>query len=235
MTEGQDLDNTQETVTFTREEWRKRKRRATRDLRHAHAKGLLQGILSMLGPGDVVLDCGANVGDICQPLAETGAEVHAFEPDPFAFARLSERVAGYDNVHLHNAAVGPESGTIKLMRAANFDDNPTGGSVKSTVIPGGRNINEAQCDSIDVELLSLPDFIGDLTRDGRTVVFLKMDIEGAEIEILERLLDTGLHRKIALIFVETHERFSRDCAWRTAKIRSRIHANGLANFNLNHR
>jgi FkbM family methyltransferase len=178
----------------------------------------------MLGPGDVVLDCGANVGDICQPLAETGAEVHAFEPDPFAFARLSERVAGYDNVHLHNAAVGPESGTIKLMRAANFDDNPKGGSVKSTVIPGGRNINEAQGDAIDVQLLSLPDFIGDLTRDGRTVAFLKMDIEGAELQLLEDMLARDLFEHIGLTVAETHERKFRDLRPRFRALREAVAA-----------
>jgi hypothetical protein len=51
-------------------------RRDGRNLRHAHARGLLQGILSMLREGDVVNDCGANVGDVTAPLAATGATDH---------------------------------------------------------------------------------------------------------------------------------------------------------------
>ena len=79
------------------------------------------------------------------------------------------------------------------------------------------------------------DFIDFLQALPEPISILKMDIEGAEIEILEKLLDTGLHTKIALIFVETHGRISLACAWRTDRIRARIHAAGFSNFNLDHR
>ena len=69
----------------------KLQRRQERNQRAAMARGLLQGILSMLKPGDLVLDCGANVGAVTGPLAETGATVHAFEPDPFAFEKLKKK------------------------------------------------------------------------------------------------------------------------------------------------
>ena len=49
----------------------KLKRRAQRNERAQFARGLMQGILSMQQPGDVVLDCGANVGAVTGPLAET--------------------------------------------------------------------------------------------------------------------------------------------------------------------
>ena len=138
------------------------KRRAKRNARAQFARGLMQGILSMLRPGDVVLDCGANVGAVTGPLAETGATVHAFEPDPFAFAKLSERVAGMDNVVLHNAAVGVAAGSVRLMRAANFDDNPMSGSVKSTIITGGRNIDETDGATIYVTMIALPDLLREI-------------------------------------------------------------------------
>ena len=57
----------------------KRARRAKKaqewDARESYAKGLMQGILSMLEPGDVVIDCGANLGAVSGPLADTGATV----------------------------------------------------------------------------------------------------------------------------------------------------------------
>ena len=64
------------------------------DARESYARGLMQGILSMLEPGDVVIDCGANLGAVAGPLADTGATVHAFEPDPYTFGRLSEALGG---------------------------------------------------------------------------------------------------------------------------------------------
>lgn len=180
-------------------------RRQARNQRAAHAKGLLQGICSMLKPGDVVLDCGANIGEVTVPLAKTGAHIHAFEPDPYAFGKLSDATRDLDNVTLHNAAVGTKTGTINLMRAENFGDNPRGASVKSTVISGGRKIDETTENTLEVPLISLPDFLADLTAKHGQIAFLKMDIEGAELEIMEAMLADGLFDKITLTVAETHE------------------------------
>ena len=119
----------------------KLRRREKRNLRHARAHGFLDGVLALLRPGDIAIDCGANLGEVTTLLADTGAEVIAFEPDPYAFARLGARFAGGANVTLHQKAVSTGAGRVRLMRAANFDDNPKGGSVKSTLLAGGRGIS----------------------------------------------------------------------------------------------
>lgn len=214
--------STADDVTFSKDEWQRRERRNARNLRHAHANGLMQGILSLLKPGDIVLDCGANVGDVSAPLAETGAEVHAFEPDPYAFGKLSKRLESAENVTLYNAAVGSHAGTVQLMRASNFDDNPKGGSVKSTIVPGGRNINEQADQTHSVEMLSLPDVISDLTANGGRIAFLKMDIEGAELDLLEKMLEYDLFAQIDLTVAETHERKFRELRPRFKALRKAV-------------
>ena len=206
------------------EELARLKRRQKRNLRHAEAKGLLRGILSMLRPGDVAIDCGANLGAVAGPLALTGAEVHAFEPDPFAFGQLSAALGGRANVTLHNAAVGTRDGTVHLMRAQNFGENPKGASVKSTVVPGGRQISEAAEDRIAVALVDLPRVIRDLARRHGEIAFLKLDIEGAELELLERMLEEDLFALIRLTVAETHERKFRDLAPRFAALRRAVAA-----------
>src|SRR3546814_8424189 len=52
-----------------------------------------------LRPGDIAIDCGANVGRFTRPIAEGGATVHAFEPNPDAFAELSRNLAGRSEEH----------------------------------------------------------------------------------------------------------------------------------------
>lgn len=198
----------------------KLKRRQQRNFRAHHARGLMQGILSMLKPGDVVLDCGANVGDVTEPLAATGAQVHAFEPDPYAFEQLSNRVKGMDNVTLHNAAVAVEAGKLTLMRAANFDDNPKAGSVKSTLIAGGRNIDESE--GIEVDVIALPDLLADLAEQHGEVAFLKMDIEGAELDLLEHMQAEGLFDIVRLTVAETHENKFADLRPRFAALREAV-------------
>ncbi|AUQ68743.1 FkbM family methyltransferase [Phaeobacter inhibens] len=183
----------------------KLERRKERDRRAAHAKGLLQGICSLLKPGDIVLDCGANVGAVTLPLAATGATVHAFEPDPFAFDALRRATQHLPNIILHNAAVGLQAGTIQLMRAENFSDNPRGASVKSTVISGGRKIDETSGETLEVALVSLPDIIAEHAAASGEIAFLKMDIEGAELDILETMLQQALFDSIRLTVCETHE------------------------------
>ena len=49
-----------------------------------------------------------------------------------------------------------------------------------------------------------------------------MDIEGSEIEILNKIIDLNIHDKIKYIFVETHERFSHKLGLKTAKLKLRI-------------
>ena len=182
----------------------KLKKRQARNMAKAGAEGFLMGLASQLTPEDTVVDCGANVGDVAEPLAETGAALHAFEPDPFAFGKLAKRLRGRPNVTLHNQAVGVRAGRVRLMRAAGFDDNPKGHSVKSTVVEGGRRIDEAE--GIEVDQIDLPAFLRGLLADGREIALLKMDIEGAELDILEAMEADGLFAPIRCTLVETHER-----------------------------
>ncbi len=199
----------------------KLKRRHKRDLRYARAEGMLQGVLSMLRPGDVVVDCRANQGDVTGPLADTGAIVHAFEPDPYNLAKLTERFAGAANVHLHAAAVGVAAGSVRLMRAANWDANPDLASVKSTVVAGGHNIGG---DGIDVPLIDFPAFLRGLIAAHGRVAFVKMDIEGAELDLLEAMQAQSLFDDIQLTVAETHERKFKDLRPRFAALREAIAA-----------
>jgi FkbM family methyltransferase len=200
----------------------KLKRRHDRNMRTAHAKGLLQGICSMLKPGDLVMDCGANVGDVTAPLAATGAEVQCFEPDPYAFDRLSKRFCDTPNVTLHNVAVGTREGTVTLHRAPNFDEKPRGASVKSTILEGGRGVGTAEEDMVEVRLMDFIQHLEQETKRAGEIAFLKMDIEGAELEILEVMETKGLFEPIRCTVAETHERKFRDLRPRFKALKSRI-------------
>lgn len=186
-------------------------RRQKRNMRKAWAEGFLSGICAQLRPGDTVMDCGANMGVVTAQLAATGANVLAYEPDPFAFERLTARFADVPNVTLFNAAVAALPGTVRLMRAENFDANPEGASVKSTILKGGRQIDGDS--AIEVQALSFPDLLDEYGP----VAFVKMDIEGAELDILETMLARDLFGQVRTLVAETHERKFRD-------LRPRFHA-----------
>ena len=186
------------------EDERKARRRAKRNLRHAEAMGFLKGVTAMLRPGDLALDCGANVGVVSSLLADTGADVISYEPDPYAFAQLSDALGDRQNVQLINAAVGASSGNVRLMRASNFDEDKKGASVKSTIVDGGRMI--AAENYVDVKLLDFLTILSGEIENRGEIAFVKMDIEGAELELLEAMDAADLIKDIRCLVVETHER-----------------------------
>ncbi len=193
-------------------------RRQKKQLRKAWAEGYLTAICSMLKPGDLVMDCGANMGVVTERLAATGADVIAYEPDPFAFATLVEKFGALPNVTLVNAAVGVGTGTVRLMRADNFGTNPEGASVRSTILDGGLRIDADN--SVEVPLLDFPSLVREKTAARGEIAFVKMDIEGAELEILEVLHRDGLFANLRCLVAETHERKFRDLRDRYKALRA---------------
>ncbi|GAB5438408.1 MULTISPECIES: FkbM family methyltransferase [Roseobacteraceae] len=204
------------------EKLRKLRRKLKRHVRDAHSQGFMLGAAAMLRPGDVVIDCGANVGDVTAELAATGATVHCFEPDPYAFSMLHNRFAETPNVTMHNKAVGIEAGTIGLMRSASFDDDPKGNSVMSTTLPGGRGMSAEADGVIDVEVIDFPAFLDGLIKEHGDIAMLKMDIEGAELDIIEVMDQRALFDPIRVTLVETHERKFPNLRPRFRALKSRV-------------
>lgn len=172
------------------------------------------GLVRRLTADDLVIDCGANLGEFTCQLADTGATVHAFEPDPYTYARLHERVCRYPNVITHNQAVGVGNGTVKLYRTAEFEANPDAASISSSLIAEKVNIDNTNF--VEVELI---DFVAFLRSLPRMVTLLKMDIEGAEVDVLEQVIATRAIDCCEQLYVETHEDRIPALKDRTARLR----------------
>lgn len=152
-----------------------------------------------LGPGDIAIDCGANVGSYTRHMARSGATVHAFEPDPVAFDVLAGAVRQMPNVILHPDAVGAAHGSAVLSRAADFEKDPLRRTISSTLMQRHGDASPP----VTVRVVDLAQFIIDLDSPVR---LLKMDIEGAEVDVLEALVRTKAIHRVQAAFVETHER-----------------------------
>ena len=181
--------------------------------------------VAALRPGDIAIDGGANVGRYTRMLAASGATVHAFEPDPYAFGELTRAVAGSPNVRLYQQAVGIEAGRVHLFRAKEFEADPQQRSLSSSVYASKTNVDAT--DGIAVEQIDLVDFIAVLPRQ---LALLKLDVEGAEVPLLEALLDRGVIDRVDHVFVETHERKVPELARRTRALRARVAREGRGNI-----
>lgn len=153
-----------------------------------------------LGPGQIAIDCGANVGDVTEVLARTGATVHAFEPNPFAFERLSLRMRRHPNVLCLPRAVDATAGTARLFLHEHSAQDEVHWSNGSSLLREKGNVSKDRF--VEVECIDLADYIRQL---GGPVAVLKMDVEGAECRILRRLIDAHLLASIGNVFVEMHD------------------------------
>ena len=139
---------------------------------------------SALKPGSVFLDIGSHVGQysvIAGRKVGPGGAVHAFEPDPDTFRLLSKNVAGMTNVHANQIALCDRDGTAPFYLA----------DVTHIGFNSLRKPHECATErTCYVTAQTLDRY---LTEHGISHVdFIKMDVEGGELNVLSgatRLFD----------------------------------------------
>lgn len=161
-------------------------------------------IETLVGPGDVVLDIGANVGLHTVALARrVGAQgrVYAFEPVAEMAERLSTNVAlnGLDNVTLVRCALGNEEGpqTMKV--------NVAGPGLEGTSsLADSIHVRRHPERYVDREIAvrRLDDVMARMDPDAR-LGFVKIDTEGFETMVIEGGLEI-LKRDRPAMIVEAH-------------------------------
>jgi len=133
-----------------------------------------------------ILDCGANIGLSLLYLKELfpSARITGFEPDDANYALLEKNTADLENVTILKKAVWKENGTIQFASEGSLSSKiVTAGASSATLIPSIR-LRDYLIESVD---------------------FLKLDIEGAEYEVLKDCAD-----KLSLVknlFIEYHGYF----------------------------
>ena len=184
-------------------------------------------IFESIQPGEIAIDCGANVGLVTRRLARSGVKVYAFEPDPQAFTVLEACFRDNLDVTCINKAVSDHKGETRLYFHRERLKNPTKFSTASSLLKDKGNVDEK---SFTVcEVIDLSDFISHLDKP---VALLKIDIEGEEVRILNALIEKGVTGKIRHILVETHERIP-SLKIPTEALRKRIFDNKIRNIDLN--
>ncbi len=183
------------------------------------------GLEIAVRPGDVILDCGANVGDITSRFARTGAEIYAFEPNPGVFRILSRRFRGLSRVHCLNRGVMDRECQLSLnIPAPRASSDAIDVSVAASFVGHAGNTPEGTMQQVDIPCVNLAEFVRSL---GKNVRLLKLDIEGAELAVLNSLLDSGMIHRIDHVLVETHEKQMPQLLAETDALRNRLRAEGL--------
>lgn len=158
---------------------------------------ILDRMPALLADGGTFLDIGAWIGPHSLWASAVGAErVVAYEPDPMAFTLLQRNVPFGE---LHHAAIGPVTGTTTIG---------TAGDSTSRTGEGGATV---ACLTVE-----------DATYDLGPVALVKIDIEGAESEVMDEAAD-DLRALDCPIFLSLHRWTSThipDRGWRVEEIAS---------------
>ena len=147
-------------------------------------------------PRPVILDCGSNIGMsvLYFKFIHPGARITAFEPDPAAFSCLQKNIANnrLENVQAFQKAVARNAGPIEF-----FDDPALPGSPIMSIRADRGGPRRRVFDGVTLS-----------TYVAEDIDMLKLDVEGAEIDVLENLAETGALQRIRRMAIEYHHHMS---------------------------
>lgn len=198
----------------------KRRLQAKAELRFQHA-------VNALNETDIVLDFGANVGDLTALFEKQGCEIHAFEPEPETFKLLEMRYVNSPTVNLYNAAVGVTDGWAELVVPSSFLEKPRSASKASSITLD--RYKSPNAITHKVRVINAIEFIKKLRQPPKLI---KIDIEGAELDILEELKAEAILPSDTMVFVETHERLDRSHLKRVKSLQNWAKTDASPYFNL---
>ncbi|MGL4976146.1 MAG: FkbM family methyltransferase [Bosea sp. (in: a-proteobacteria)] len=140
----------------------------------------------VLQPGDNVIDVGANIGSLTVPIAKTigpSGHVFAFEPQPRIFQVLAANCVlnHATNARLFHAGAGSVAGEIEIAEISYSAQHNYGAIPLEQLAEAARiNAGDATRMSRKVPIVTI-----DEVYDLPTLKFIKIDVEGMEVDVLK--------------------------------------------------
>jgi FkbM family methyltransferase len=147
----------------------------------------------------LIIDCGANIGvtTLYFHFLFPDAEIHAFEPNKAVYGYLKKNTSPYKNIYNHEVALADTPGKLQF-----FVDTKDIGDTNASL---NHKTNRVLNDSVEVNAIRLSDFIKN-ELGGRTIDFIKFNIEWSEDSVIEELAQNDCLKYINRIIFEYHHR-----------------------------
>ena len=150
----------------------------------------------------VVLDIGANVGDISQCILDLyNPNIYCYEPNNDAFKVLKKRFNNFEKIIPINKSVTDKNGKAKLYYHILNNENPLKFSTGSSLLEQKGNVDKKNYQI--TEMLSIREILNQFDY----INLIKIDIEGYEYNILPEIIKNK--NKIGKVICELHGSSSR--------------------------
>ena len=138
-----------------------------------------------------VADVGCHSGEILHEMLKLAPNGHhlAFEPLPNMFAMLEEKFGGNRHVSLFNLALSDVAGTVEFQHVVS---NPAYSGLRARAYDRPDEIVE----KIDVKSARLDE----LVPESMCLDFIKIDVEGAELQVLKGAVETIARCRPVIVF-----------------------------------
>ncbi|ROM29264.1 hypothetical protein BK645_09855 [Pseudomonas protegens] len=157
---------------------------------------LTELIQRLCDEGDNALDVGGNIGMTALAISTVcgSGKVAAVEPVPAAYFLLEKNTSQVSNVKIWNFALGKTPGTLPMQ---GYSDNLSGSFISDAF-----HVEEKNHFTVNVEVKTIDDTFSTLGLD--RLDFMKIDVEGFELEVLEGAAKTLQQYKPRVILEMNH-------------------------------
>ncbi len=164
--------------------------------------------------GDKVLfvDGGSNIGQgfawFSRYFNSDSIHFDLFEPNPNCIEILIDRIedSHLDNISIHSFGLGLHEEELKFYGISEAEGGATsqGGSINKD--HNSMLYSAHASDAIIVKTIDFSEYLKNKKREYSKIV-VKMDIEGAENDLLEHLISQETHKLIDILYIEFHSQF----------------------------
>lgn len=137
-----------------------------------------------ISKGALVFDIGAHVGDRTGSFLRLGAKVVAVEPQPHVFRALRLIYKRSNRAILRCEATGAQKGIVEMYVNS---DNPTISTASPELIAAAQSAKLWQGQRWDSTIEVSINTLDNLIKEYGTPEFVKIDVEGHELEVLKGL------------------------------------------------
>ena len=185
---------------------------------------------SQRGEKLLFIDGGCHNGVFSDVALACGGTCYAFEPNIYLCAFLQNLYKDNPHFILRSQAI-----SNKNQKTIFYNTTDDAISQMGSIVEFDTSSKYAEVQGYpgyEVQMIDFCEFLRMILDKHGKIHFIKLDIEGAEFDVLDALIEQNLHKNVEYIMVETHERFFKNPQKKLENLHAKIAKKNISNIYL---